>query len=69
MEPDGRYSGFVIKHFGFNHGHELLKKRLKPLTVIQNFTWRINPAYPNDLKESEILSIGGNNSDNNTKYV
>lgn len=45
------------------------KKSSEPLTVIQNFTWRINPAYPNDLKESEILSIGGNNSDNTTKYV
>lgn len=29
MEPDGRYSGFVIKHFGFNYGHELLKKKFR----------------------------------------
>lgn len=57
METDGRYSGFVIKPFALNHGHQLLQKNSELLTVIQNFTWRINPAYPNDLKEAKRFLV------------
>lgn len=73
MELDWRYSGFVIKHFGLNHGHELLKKKKKKFRTADCDTefYMENKSSLSKWSErgKEILSVGGNNFANNTKYV